>query len=355
MDVRTNKEGMPRVTIVVVPRERFGMAQRSLESIYATADIPFELIYIDPRSPRKISEWLKEESAAKGFRVIHLDRFVNPNEARNIGLRAASTEYVIFSDNDVICAEGWLSAAVRCADETEADVVQPLICEGLPVHSRVHFTKGAFAADNSAFFSAGAGDRDLLDVMIHHREPLEKIKGVLKREQTDTCEFHCILIRRNVFDRVGPLDEDMGATKDHIDFSMLIAKVGGKIMFEPTSLITYVFPSRANPVTKEDASYFLLRWSPQWQMHSLKHMQEKWGLKWDGEELSYVSQPTYLRMRQYEGYIKPIIRKIPVVRDSWRLTRAARQILERYVDRRVRKLAAEYDRQRAASRLNAIQ
>jgi glycosyltransferase involved in cell wall biosynthesis len=348
MNNSTTVSGAPRVTIVVVPRERFGVAQRSLESIYATAGIPFELIYIDARSPRKISEWLKAESADKGFRVIHLDRFVNPNEARNIGLAASSTEYVVFSDNDIICADGWLSAAVRCADETGADVVQPLICEGLPVHSRVHFAKGAFAVDKKTFFSSGPGDRDLLDVMTHHREPIEKVRDVLKREQTETCEFHCILMRRSIFDRTGPFDEDMGATKDHIDFSICVAQVGGKIVFEPNSLITYVFPSRVNPITKEDSSYFLLRWSPQWQLHSLRHMQAKWGLKWDGEELGHVSQPEYLRMRQYEGYIKPIIRKIPVVRDSYRLARVARRILEGYVDRRVRRLAAEYDKQRAA-------
>jgi hypothetical protein len=59
-------------------------------------------------------------------------------------------------------------------------------------------------------------------------------------------------------------------------------------------------------------------------------------------------------MRQYEGYIKPIIRKIPVVRDSYHLTRVARKILEGYVDRRVRRLAAEYDKQRAASWSGAI-
>ncbi len=76
---------------------------------------------------------------------------------------------------------------------------------------------------------------------------------------------------------------------------------------------------------------------------------------WDGEELKHVSQPEYLRMRQYEGYIKPIIRKIPVVRDSYRLTRAARKILEGYVDRKVRGSPQIMTKQRAASRSGAAQ
>ncbi len=210
MSNTTTVNAKPRVTIVVVPRERFGMAQRSLESIYATAGIPFELIYIDARSPRKISEWLKAESAAKGFRVIHLDRFVNPNEARNIGLAASSTEYVVFSDNDVICADGWLSAAVRCADETGADVVQPLIC-GRSSHSfaRAFYNRCLRRRQENLLFRWPSGSRLARcdDSTIGSRW---RKCAALKREQTETCEFHCVLMRRTIFDRVGHFDEDMG-------------------------------------------------------------------------------------------------------------------------------------------------
>ncbi len=99
---------------------------------------------------------------------------------------------------------------------------------------------GAFAADKKTFFSGGPRDRDLLDVMIHHREPMEKVRGALKREQTETCEFHCILIRRTIFDRVGHFDEDMGATKDHIDFSICVAQAGGKIMPDRADAVQFL-------------------------------------------------------------------------------------------------------------------
>jgi GT2 family glycosyltransferase len=346
---RVDGADKPRVTIIVTPRERWGMAQRSLESIYEKSDIPFELIVVDAGSPPRLSDWLKKESAVKGFRIIHLDRFVTPNEARNLGAAASTTEYVVFIDNDVICADGWLSAAIRCGDETGADVIAPLVCEGLPLHSRVHQATGTFAEDKEEFFSAKPGERVLIDVMAHHGTPLEKVRDQLHRAPTDSCEFHCVVVRRSILDRVGPLDEELYATKEHIDFCMLVVKAGGKLVFEPTSIVTYVFPSRANPITKEDIPYFLLRWSPKWQLHSLHHIQKKWGLA-HAAELAYVSEPDYMRVRQYEGYIKPLIRKIPVVRDSWRLTQAARKILTKYVDHKVEGLAAEYERQRAVGR-----
>jgi GT2 family glycosyltransferase len=212
----------PRVTIVVSPRERFGMARRSLESIYSASDIPFELVYIDGRSPRYLSDWLKVAAPAKGFKVIHLDRFVTPNEARNMGVAAAKTEFVVFIDNDVICADGWLGALVKAADETGADVGAPLVCEGVPLHSRIHQATGTFTNDKAAFFAAPKGQRELLDVMTHHKIQLDQVRDQLHREETDTCEFHCVMVRRSLLDKTGPFDENLHATKEHIDFCMSV-------------------------------------------------------------------------------------------------------------------------------------
>jgi hypothetical protein len=341
----------PRVTIVVSPRERFGMAQNSLESIYATAGIPFDLVYIDARSPAYLSDWLKATAPVKGFRVIHLDRFVTPNEARNMGAAAAKTEFLVFIDNDVICADGWLAALVKAADETGADITAPLVCEGSPVHSRVHQATGTFTTDKAAFFAAPYGKRELIDIMTYHSEPLDQVRDKLRREETDTCEFHCLMVRRAFLEKMGPepFDEEMYATKEHIDFCMTAQIKGGKFIFEPSAIVTYVFPNRQCPMTPDDVPYFLLRWSPQWQIHSLNHMKKKWGLK-DGAYFNKIRDPKYMRMRHFEGYVKPMIRKIPVVRSSYKLREMARRVLNLIIDRKVAGLSAEYEQQRAAGR-----
>jgi GT2 family glycosyltransferase len=340
-----------RVTVVVSPRERFGMAKASLESIYATAGIAFDLIYIDGRSPKYLSDWLDQASASKGFKVIRLDRFVTPNEARNLGAAAAKTEYVVFIDNDVIGADGWLAALVKAGDETGAEIVSPLVCEGVPLHSRVHQATGTFARDKAAFFAAPYGERELIDVMTFHSTPLDQVRGQLHREETDSCEFHCIMVRRSLLEKMGPLpfDEQMYATKEHIDFCMTAAKLGVRPVFEPSSVVTYVFPSRKNPMTPEDTDYFLLRWSPEWQTLSLDHMQKKWGLS-DSGELKEVRDPAYMRMRHYQGYIRPTVQKMPIVSRSWKLTKAAERLMVFYINRKVKALAADYERQRALSR-----
>lgn len=37
---------------------------------------------------------------------------------------------------------GWLKKLVECAEETDATVISPLICQGTPVHEIVHCAGG---------------------------------------------------------------------------------------------------------------------------------------------------------------------------------------------------------------------
>ena len=57
----------PNVTIVVVPRDHFSDTRESLESIYANTDLPFDLVYVDGGSPRRIARYLREQSKAGTF------------------------------------------------------------------------------------------------------------------------------------------------------------------------------------------------------------------------------------------------------------------------------------------------
>lgn len=300
----------PMVTIIVVPRERFGVSEESLASIYANTAPPFRLVYVNGRAPEGLTRRLRAEAAARGFAYVDADRFLSPNEARNIGLAHATTRYVVFMDNDVVCAPGWLDALVACAEETGADVVTPLTCHGTPEHTVVHQAGGEFAPDPAAFFAQPPGQRQLAEVMHLQGARVADVGPSLKRGETQCCEFHCVLVRRAVFDRVGPLDEGMLATKEHLDFCMSVIQTGGKVMFEPASLVTYFFPSRQRAIVTEDWPFFLVRWSAEWQQRSMAHFKRKWGL---ASQDYFAQRRRAYGWRHYEGIIKPVMRKVPVV------------------------------------------
>jgi glycosyltransferase involved in cell wall biosynthesis len=308
MPMTTETPPPARVSIVVVPRERYGMAKESLASVLAESPQPFELIYVSGKPPAALAAHVDAEAARHGFRHVKLDRFLSPNEARNIGVAAATGEFIVFLDNDVLAAPGWLPPLVACADETGADVVVPLTCHGKPAHAVVHQAGGMFAEDPAAFFAQPRGAREVLDVMHHQNDKVAELK--LERTETQICEFHAVMVRRSLFDRIGPLDEGMLATKEHLDFCMSTIQAGGKIVFEPASILTYVFPNRHNPITRDDMPYFLVRWSPEWQRRSIRHFEDKWGLKPDSHA---GKRAMGLSARHNMGIVRPWVARFPWV------------------------------------------
>lgn len=330
-----------RATLIATPRERFGVARESLESIFASTEGPFDLIYVDGAGPADLGAWIGEMAVKHGFRHIRTDRFLSPNEARNIGIRAAVTDYVVFVDNDVIVSPGWLSRLVQTADESGADVVAPLTCQGLPLHREIHQAGAVVTQDLDGFLATPPGQRIMRETMHLQGQPVSAAPA--QAVETQCCEFHCALARRSVFDRIGLLDEEMLATKEHVDFCLGVLSTGGKVLLEPRSIVTYLFPNRARPITPDDRAYFLVRWSDDWQLRSLNRLAEKWGLVPDQPYLSDRRSATHWRYN--EGLVKPIVRQLPMVEKSDFMRKAARRVIAEAIAIRGAALTRSVNRQ----------
>ena len=307
-----------RATLIMTARDRFSLAARALTEIAKVTAKPYELIYIDAGSPKSVAEEIRNVCEQNGFRYLRYDHFLSPCEARNIGHRLSTTPYVIYVENDVMVTEGWADALVNCAEETGAEVVQPLICQGAPLHTEIHQAGGNFTDDMDAFFNGPKEKRRLSDSHLSHQG--EKVSDVaLERTEIQVTEVHSFLVRRDAFAWLGDFDENMPCSKDHIDFSVNVWSKGGRIMLEPTSIVTFCVPSRVHPVEPVDRAFYLLRWSPKWQRQSLTHFQKKWGLENDPYFDRYLKLTGW---RYREGVARPMIRKLPLVGRSYKVQQA---------------------------------
>jgi GT2 family glycosyltransferase len=250
----------PRVTIVVVPRERFSCIPGSLESVYEHTGTPFRLVYVDGGSPKRIRRHLERRATERDFELVRRDRYLSPNEARNIGLREASTQYVVFLDNDVWVSSGWLGKLVDCADDTGAAVVGPLTCIGEPRGEEIHVAGGEVAILEER--ENGGFRRHAHERMWLPGTKVSQVRAELERRQCTLAEFHCVLARRSIFDELGPFDEGMLNTREHLDFCLGVVKAGGTIWFEPDSVVTYV---PGPPFRWFDVPFYMLRWSDAWE------------------------------------------------------------------------------------------
>jgi GT2 family glycosyltransferase len=287
-----------QVTIVVSPRERFSYTRESLESIFDYTTIPFELVYVDGNSPAKVRNYLEMKAQEKGFHLIRTNYYLSPNHARNLGLAEVKTKYVVFLDNDVILSPGWLEALIDCAEATNATVVGPLTCHEEPVHEVVHFAGG-----ESHIVVDTTGRRRLREKMYKQGHRVTEARSQMVRSQTELCEFHCMFVRTEIFERVGYFDEAFLNTKEHVDFCMTVIQAGGTVYFEPDSLITYV------PASLEwsDLHFYMLRWSNAWELASLQRLREKWQLAEDGY---FQHKYKILGWRRKNSILLPLARKL---------------------------------------------
>ena len=288
-----------RVTIVVVARERFSFAKHSLESIYEYTRPPFTLVYVDGGSPTQIKHYLKAKASEKGFQLIRTEHFLSPNQARNLGLSQVNSKYVVFIDNDVLVSPGWLEFLVRCAEETGSWVVGPLYLMGDPERQIIHMAGGILHIREEY------GKRILYEKDYFAGKHITEVPIPLEREPREVVEFHCMLVRKEVFERLGLLDEKLLSVREHEDLCLAVQEAGGSIYLEPNAVVTYVHPP---PLALSDLSYFMLRWSKTWIEASLQRFHTKWNLDMDKDHphYNYLWNRRCLFFRQFTMPFRPL-------------------------------------------------
>jgi GT2 family glycosyltransferase len=269
---------MARITVAVTQREVFGYTRRSLDSLYANPGLPFDLVYVDAGSPRAIRDLIAAQALRYGFRVLRYERFLGHNEARNLALGASRGEYLVLVDNDVVFGERWLERLVHCADETGAEAVGPLICQGNPPFKKVHLAGG------EARIEDGPAGRRLHESMRFVGRPVADVAPRLVREPVSMLETHCMLLRRTLFDRLGPLDERFCGGQDHIDFSFSARAAGATLMFEPSSVVSQLLPAPF-PRDLQSLPFFYTCWNRQRNRADFEYFRTKWKLAPDDPAL----------------------------------------------------------------------
>ena len=295
----------PRVTIVISPRERFSFTCESLESILEHTTVPYSLIYVDGGSPKPVQQYLAAKAQERNFKLIRTEHFLAPNQARNMAIPLVETEYVLFVDNDVLVSPNWLEKLLECADETSATIVCPLTCIGKNVGEIIHLAGGE-AHIYTETQEDGTTKRKVHEKHYFVNRPVVEVKDKLVRNQCEFAEFHCMLVRTEIFEKIGLLDEALLSTREHIDFCMSVTNAGGTVYCEPESVVTYVPGLNRTDLT--ELSFFMLRWSDAWEIASLEHFSEKWELPTNDKYF----KKRYKRMghRRYQGFLRPLVRQI---------------------------------------------
>ncbi|BBJ23501.1 glycosyltransferase [Candidatus Nitrotoga sp. AM1P] len=298
-----------RVTIIMTIRERHSLTIQALKSILSNTPPIFRLIFVDCLSPVWIREQLETLAHQYGIELVHTEDPLWPNQARIKILDRISSEYTVFIDNDVQVEPGWLEKLVACADETGAGIVGPLYLWGDGKSTpKIHMAGGRLIIHPDVSRDGLVMEEEHL---LFNRRP-EDVQEQLFRKPCDYVEYHCMLIRTQLLQEHGLLDDGIISVHEHIDAALAAKRLGYATYLEPASRVNYLAFA---DFLLEDLPIFRVRWSRDAGEQSILNFAKKWGVCDDQRSFGQVR----IFLSKHVGHIDPLRTNIPP-RQAWNTT-----------------------------------
>ena len=180
-------------SIVIVTYNNLGLTQMCLQSVFEKTDYPnYEVIAVDNASHDGTPEWLEAEAAREPrLRVVCNAENRGFAGANNQGLQMARGEFFCLLNNDTVVTQGWLSTLVgHLRQISGAGIVGPV---SNMVGNEAKIPVGYSAISDMPRWAAAYCRQHAGETF-----PLMMLG------------FFCVVMRREVFEKVGPMDERFG-------------------------------------------------------------------------------------------------------------------------------------------------
>jgi GT2 family glycosyltransferase len=208
---------MSRVTVVVPNWNRRGLLERLLGLLGRQTHPIEEIVIVDNGS----TDGSAESAEAAGARVIRIGWNSGFARAVNCGIQAARTEWLAVVNNDVEPAPDWLERLVQAAGREQAWFATGKLLHGNRIDGTFDLIcRGACA------WRAGHGRPD--------GPEWDKPKRIR------LAPFTAALFRRELFDRVGLLDERFESYLEDVDFGLRCAGADLWGAYAPDAVASHV-------------------------------------------------------------------------------------------------------------------
>jgi glycosyltransferase involved in cell wall biosynthesis len=244
------------ISIIILTFNKLNFTRQCLESINArTHGVEFEVIVVDNASSDETPQFLQEFAITQP----NVKLFLNETNlgfaaGNNQGAAAASGDTIVFLNNDTVVTEGWLDGLLRVLEDHTVGMVGPVTNE--------IGNESCIEVDYS----------DLEDMPDFARRYTLSHAG--QHFEIDVLAFFCVALRREVFEEIGPLDEQFGVGLfEDDDYAMRLKQQGYKLSCTEEVFIHHV----------GSGSFSLLGLTNYWKLFDAnrKKFETKWGIEWE--------------------------------------------------------------------------
>lgn len=257
----------PLVSIIVPTRNELAMLRRCVESLLEATTYPnYEVLIVDNGSDEADARaWLDGVAAIADarVRVLSCPQPFNFSAVNNKAARAARGEYLVLLNNDTAVLDGsWLDAMLNHALRPEVGVVgaKLLYPDGSVQHAGV--VLGLRGPAEHAFCG-------------EPRDAAGYMQRLVVDQNYSAVTAACLMIRREVYDQVGGMDEESFAVSyNDVDLCLKVGAAGYLTVWTPDAVLLHegsVSQKRVDAaaaeerrerfVAEQDALY--ARWLPQ--------------------------------------------------------------------------------------------
>lgn len=253
-------DGNPLISVIIPNKDHTDDLDICLKSLYEKSSYKnFEVIIVENNSTEKETFEYYEAIAQKhgNIKIVKWEGNFNYSAINNFGVNYAKGEFILLLNNDVeiingSCLEEMLMFAQR--KDVGAVGAKLYYSDDTVQHAGVILGLGGTAGHAHKHFGRS--------------HPGYMARASIAQNLT-ACTAACLMMRRDVFDEVGGLDESFEVAFNDVDLCMKIRKKGYLVVFTPyAELYHYESKSRGNDSTPEKLERFrgeIDRFKEKWQ------------------------------------------------------------------------------------------
>ena len=219
------------VSIIIVTLNGGRMLLDCVDSVFAsTKGITFEVIVVDNGSTdNSIDELAKRYPEIK---LIRNGGNLGFAKAVNMGIDVSAGRYLCLLNNDTRVKEGTFeSLVVLLNNKKDCGIVAPQLLN--EDNSKQH------SFDNIPTIATVLLNKSLLRILFPHKYP-SKIQEVETSIEVETVIGACMMVKREVINKIGKLDEDYFVFLEETDLCLKARRAGWKIFFVPQAEVYHL-------------------------------------------------------------------------------------------------------------------